>query len=66
MTVAVAVIVVVVLIAVEEEVIEKVGIKAEESEVGVVVRVFFNGKSSICSLSSCSCRSSCRSIHCCR
>ena len=40
MTVAVAVIVVVVLIAVEEEVIEKVGIKAEESEVGVVVRVF--------------------------
>ena len=41
MTVAVAVIVVVVLIAVEEEVIEKVGIKAEESEIGVVVRVFF-------------------------
>ena len=44
MTVAVAVIVVVVLIAVEEEVIEKVGIKAEESEIGVVVRVFFNAE----------------------
>ena len=38
MTVAVTVIVVVVLIAVDEEVIEEVGIKAEESEVVVVVR----------------------------
>ena len=39
MTVAVAVIVVVFLIAVDAEVLEEVGIKAEESEVVVVVRV---------------------------